>query len=91
MKHSVSQRPRKNGVELVQACATLFVLFGIYMFSTTYTGNTTPLRDPPQKPVILTTQYWNEKMGYGFSSIPGDSYIAKGSGTTDQVEVRPGY
>ena len=70
MKHSVSQRPRNNGVELMQAVFTLLTLTGIYVFSTTYSGNTASLRDAPAKPAILSAQYWNDTIGYGFTSIP---------------------
>lgn len=70
MKHSVSQRPRNNGVELMQAVFTLMALSGIYIFSTSYTGNTTSLRDVPAKPAILSSNYWNDKIGYGFTSVP---------------------
>lgn len=89
MKHPVSQRPRNNGVELVQAICTLMVLTGIYMFSTTYSGNSISLRDVPTKPAILTSQYWNDTIGYGFTSIPWDTYTKAGSGDVDQVDVRP--
>jgi hypothetical protein len=54
----------------MQAVFTLLALSGIYVFSTTYTGNTASLRDPPKKPAILSSQYWNDKIGYGFTSVP---------------------
>ncbi len=89
MKHPVSKRPRNNGVELLQAIFTLLTLLGIYVFSTTYVGNTTSLRDVPTKPQILSSQYWNDISGYGFTSIPGDTYIQVASGAVDQIEIHP--
>ncbi len=90
MKHSVSQRPRNNGVELMQAVFTLLALSGIYVFSTSYTGNTASLWDPPKKPAILSSKYWNDKIGYGFTSVPWDTYVTVWSGNVDQVDIRPG-
>lgn len=91
MKHSVSQRPRPVGVEFVQAICTLVALTGIYLYSTTYDSNATAsLRDIPAKPAILSSQYWNEKIGYGFNSITWDTYVKQGSGEVDQVDIRPG-
>jgi hypothetical protein len=90
MKHTVSQRQGRNGVELMQAVFTLLTLTGIYVFSTTYSGNTTSLRDVPAKPVVLSAQYWNDTIGYGFSSVAGDKYIkAHTASGVEQVEVRP--
>ncbi len=89
MKHSVSQRPRNNGVELMQAVFTLMALSGIYIFSTSYTGNTTSLRDVPAKPAILSSNYWNDKIGYGFTSVPWDTYVKVGNGDVDQIDIHP--
>lgn len=90
MKHTPSQRPRRSGVELIQAVCTLMVLSGIYLFSTTYSGNSVSLRDVPAKPAILTSIYWNDKIGYGFTSVTWDTFDRQGSGGVDQVEIRPG-
>ena len=90
MKHTQSQRPRHNGVELIQAVCTLMVLSGIYMYSTVYSSNSVSLRDAPAKPAILTSQYWDDKTGYGFASVTWDTYNKQGSGGVDQVEIRPG-
>ncbi len=89
MKHSVSQRPGSSGVELMQAVFTLMTLTGIYVFSTTYAGNTTSLRDVPKKPIILSSQYWNDTVGYGFSSVPWDTYLKIGTGEIDQIDIHP--
>lgn len=89
MKHPVSQRHNGNGVELLQAMFTLLVLSGIYVFSTTYSGNTASIRDIPTKPAILSAQYWNDTIGYGFTSIPGDTYAKSGSSEVDQVTIHP--
>ncbi len=70
MKHTVSQRPRRSGAEFMQAICTLMVLSGIYLFSTTYSNSSVSLRDVPVKPSILTSNYWNDKIGYGFTSFP---------------------
>lgn len=89
MKHPVSQRHNGNGVELLQAMFTLLVLSAIYVFSTTYSGNTASIRDIPTKPAILSAQYWNDTIGYGFTSIPGDTYAKSGSSEVDQVTIHP--
>jgi hypothetical protein len=89
MKHSVSQRPAKNGVELMQAVFTLLTLTGIYVFSTTYSSNTTSLRDVPTKPAMLSAQYWNDTIGYGFTSVSGDTYTKVGNSNNDQVDIHP--
>ena len=89
MKHPVSQRHNANGVELLQAMFTLLVLSAIYVFSTTYSSNTASIRDIPTKPAILSSQYWNDTIGYGFTSIPGDTYAKTGSGEVDQVTIHP--
>ncbi|MBC7503425.1 hypothetical protein H7169_00440 [Candidatus Gracilibacteria bacterium] len=90
MKHTPYQRPRRSGAEFIQAICTLMVLSGIYMYSTTYSSSTISLRDVPAKPAILSSQYWNDKIGYGFTSVTGDTYTRQGSGEVDQVEIRPG-
>lgn len=89
MKHTQSQRPRRSGVELIQAVCTLMVLSGIYMFSTTYSSSSVSLRDAPAKPAILTSSYWNDKIGYGFTSVTWDTYVKQGSGKVDTVEILP--
>ncbi|MBX9808768.1 hypothetical protein K2X92_00050 [Candidatus Gracilibacteria bacterium] len=90
MKHTVSRAPGRNGVELLQAVFTLLTLTGIYMFSTTYSGNTTSIKDVPAKPIILSSKYWNDKLGYGFTSVAGDTYAKAENGEVDQVEIHPG-
>lgn len=89
MKHTVSQRPRQGWIELIQAVCTLMVLSGIYMFSTTYSSDSVSLRDVPAKPAIFSSKYWNDHIGYGFTSIPWDTYAKEGSGTVERVEIRP--
>lgn len=73
----------------MQAVFTLLTLTGIYVFSTTYSGNTASLWDAPTKPAMLSAQYWNDTIGYGFTSVPGDTYAKVGNGNVDQVDIHP--
>lgn len=89
MKHTVSRVPGRSGVELMQAVFTLLALSGIYTFSTTYGGSDVSLREAPQKPAILSSQYWSDKAWYGFSSAPGDKYAEVKNGEAEQVDIHP--
>jgi hypothetical protein len=80
-------RPNRDRADLLQALSTLVVLSLIYVYSTTFVDTSVSNTPPPPSSIVLSSKYWNDRLGYGFESGGDDRYISSSSSSIDQVSI----